>query len=652
MIRKTIPLIFLQITSLTGLAQEKLDTATVSATRLQTKLSHTGKAVTVITAREIALLPVNSVEDVLQNIAGVNLNARAGFGIQTDIGLRGSTFSQVLILIDNQRLNDGLTGHFNNNIPIALSEIERIEVIKGPAASSFGADAVGGVIHIKTKTYLAKPKYKLNFIGKVSKGQYGLNNNDLGLFMSTKKWAFSGGVRSLNADGQEFANPNFPANSGDSLYQTRFNQKNYTASGVYFKDHWKFYIRGAMDVRDFNAKYFYTASSLDESEEEVRAHWLQSAIIHQGKKLRTEFNIGYKQNRDTFNFNPTFPSINGHTTTRLNSTLGQNFRKGKARFAYGLQFDRTSIESTDRGNHSNFSLAAFAQTRLSILDRMNLMIGLRGENDDAFGFSFVPQGTLTYRINKNTLLKSSIGASVRNPDYTERFVSFLIPDLGPNRNAGNPDLKPETSLSTDVGMDWRPSDALHISSSVFARQSSNLIDYIQTNSNQITNLTNLQADTTYFYATNVSETQTLGFETGITYTTFKSDSTLLRFRLDYTYINTSTPEGSVSKYIANHPIQSISPQITFRYNRFRVSTTANLVTRNAEEIPSINGLVQSEYFLLNARVSYKPPVVPARVFIEARNILDTQYQEILGAQMPGRWIYGGLVWRWGDKLNP
>ena len=178
-------------------AQESLDTTVVSSNRLQDRYKETGKTVTVLTAKDIEQYAVNTVEDLLQDIAGVNLNSRGGFGVQSDIGLRGSTFSQVLVLVDNQRLNDGLTGHFNNNIPIALAEIARIEIIKGPSGVSFGSDAVGGVIHIKTKTYMAVPKYQFNFAGKLAFGQDKFFNSDMGIFLNAKKWGFSGGVKAF-----------------------------------------------------------------------------------------------------------------------------------------------------------------------------------------------------------------------------------------------------------------------------------------------------------------------------------------------------------------------------------------------------------------------------------------------------------------------
>lgn len=635
---------------LSASAQEKLDTAVVSATRLQTTYLETGKTVSVISAEDIEQLPVNTLEDLLQDVAGINLNGRAAFGIQTDIGLRGSTFSQVLILIDNQRLNDGLTGHFNNNIPIPLSEIAEIEIIKGPSGVSYGTDAVGGVVHIKTKTYMAQPKIKLNFSGKVSKGEYGLNNNDLGLYLNTKKWVFSGGIKSLNADGQEFVNPNYSSGSGDSTYLTHFNQKNYTLAGAYFLDDWKFYVRGAMDARDFNAKYFYTASSFDESEEMIKAYWIQSAIIKKGKKQQTEFNIGYKQNQDTFAFNPTFPSTNGHTSTRLNATLTQNRKVKSVKLAYGLQYDQVGIESTDRGDHSNFSIAAFAQSRFKLSDHFLLLAGARVENDDYFGLQVIPQLTGTF-ILPRLVLRSSIGQSIRNGDFTERYVSYRIPLLDSNRNLGNPDLSPEKSFSADFNADWKITDDFRLSQSVFYRNSNNLIDYVQTNSNTITNVTNLYPNAPYYYASNVAESQTIGYELSANYMVFKTDSSWLQVKMDYTYLNTSNADGNVSKYIANHPIHSVAPRALFRHKRFYVSTSANLITRNADEIPTINGEIQTSYVLVNARISYKPPVLPARIFVEGRNLLNTNYQEILGAQMPQRWLYGGFIWRWGQKRS-
>ncbi|HAY89693.1 MAG TPA: TonB-dependent receptor, partial [Bacteroidetes bacterium] len=160
--------------TLFSFAQTHLDSVTVSATRLPVKKYESGKNITTLTAKDIKELPVTSVDELLQYVGGINLNSRGGFGVQSDIGMRGSTFSQVLVMVDNQRINDGLTGHFNSNIPIPLSEIHHIEIVRGSASASYGADAVGGIIHIKTKTYQGLwEEEKSEFNGNIA---YGENN--------------------------------------------------------------------------------------------------------------------------------------------------------------------------------------------------------------------------------------------------------------------------------------------------------------------------------------------------------------------------------------------------------------------------------------------------------------------------------------------
>src|SRR5690625_5458532 len=85
-----------------------LDSVTVTASRITTDISESGKSVSVYTADDIRKLPVTSVDDLLRYLPGINLNSRGGFGVQSDVGIRGTTFSQVLFLLDTTPLNDPL----------------------------------------------------------------------------------------------------------------------------------------------------------------------------------------------------------------------------------------------------------------------------------------------------------------------------------------------------------------------------------------------------------------------------------------------------------------------------------------------------------------------------------------------------------------
>ena len=132
-----------------------LDEVTVYATRLDQVAGQTGRYVTVVPGRALSQYPVASLDDLLRLLPAIEMQSRGNFGTQADITLRGSTFNQVLILLDGMRLNDPLTGHFAGYLPITPAEIEQIEVVRGPGAALYGPDAVGGFINIVTKTFAA-----------------------------------------------------------------------------------------------------------------------------------------------------------------------------------------------------------------------------------------------------------------------------------------------------------------------------------------------------------------------------------------------------------------------------------------------------------------------------------------------------------------
>ncbi len=99
---------------------------------------------------------MQSIDELLRYVPGVEVQSRGPMGTQADFTIRGGTFQQVLVILDGIRLNDPLTGHFSSYIPISPAEIDRIEVLKGASSAIYGTEAVGGVIHIISKTFATK----------------------------------------------------------------------------------------------------------------------------------------------------------------------------------------------------------------------------------------------------------------------------------------------------------------------------------------------------------------------------------------------------------------------------------------------------------------------------------------------------------------
>ena len=638
----------------------ELDTISVTATRISTPILESGKFVSVFTEEDISRMPVQSVDDLLRSLPGININGRQGFGMQADVGVRGSTFSQVLFLLDNTPLNDPLTAHFNTNIPVALSEIGQIELIRGPASTSYGADAVGGVVHIKTKSYLRKEiKGPENIMARgsadISFGEHNLQIVDATAGVQQKNWQFSTSVRKAGSDGEEIINPAFSEGcSSSQVYNNYFDMTNLTAAfSANWKNRWSWYIRSGIEERDFSARYFYTRSIYDESTEQINNRWLISTLAHDTGKNRTEINASYRIVEDVFNFNSAISPVNEHETGLLYLNASHQIKTDveklqqylpaieESQLMLGAQILNKQIESTDRGDHETTSGGIYIIKKLNFSSGLALTSSLRFQFDPVSDLSVLPQFSAAYDAGE-FIFRTSVGKAIREGDFTERYISSAIPNLTPGRNLGNPDLLPEKSTTFDVGADWLLSSKLRVTSAVFYRTSSDLIDYALVNSNEIPNASNLQPDAEYFYASNISETDVYGLELNSELVLQAEKSGMLKTEVGYTFIETRSDKNAVSRYIANHPSHQAHLDLSFTGGYFSIHSQSNYYVRSEESNALINAEVPSSYFVSNLKMAVKPFSKDLQFYFQVLNLTDTQYQEILGAPMPGRWLLVGL----------
>ena len=183
-------------------AQEKeseISEITVQGKFLNLPLKKVNENITVISKKELENSPAKSIEEVLAQFTGMDIRKRGGNGVQADISVRGSSFEQVLILVNGIRINDSQTGHNSMNIPFDLASVEKIEIVKGPAARRFGQNAYAGVINIITK-----PSSDENIVFTASGGDFKTYSLGVGANFGNERSSNFIQVNSNNSDGYRY----------------------------------------------------------------------------------------------------------------------------------------------------------------------------------------------------------------------------------------------------------------------------------------------------------------------------------------------------------------------------------------------------------------------------------------------------------------
>ena len=216
----------------------ELGNVVITAGRTPVAAQQSTRIVTIISKSEIERSPAQNLNDLLRYTAGIDIRQRGPFGTQADISIRGGTYDQVLILLNGVNITDPQSGHFNLNLPVDIESIERVEILQGPAAKSFGPNAFNGTINIITGNN------KHNHIrSSVMLGQNGLYKGSLNISNTIKNFNHFISISRISSDGYigntDFKNSSvfyqagYKLNSGSVDFQTGYSSKDFGANSFY-----------------------------------------------------------------------------------------------------------------------------------------------------------------------------------------------------------------------------------------------------------------------------------------------------------------------------------------------------------------------------------------------------------------------------------
>lgn len=572
---------------------------------------------TVITKEDIQKLPARNVAEVLMNVAGVDVRSRNPFA-QNDISLLGASFDQVLILIDGIPMRDPQTGHHQMNLPVDLSQIERIEVFKGSAARVYGAGALAGAINIITKKPTENSIQVLSYWGtnfekdEVSGEQYNANIQQIGLGFVKNNWGHNVQVRRLYSNGYAY-------NTGveqQSIFTNSRWESNNKKSSVQI-------INGYLN-NGFGAKDFYVSPWDSESFEQVETFFtgINGTVESNGWTIVPRAYFRY--NHDHYVFIKDNPSYyqNHHFSNTGGVELHASHANPWGLWGAGIENRNDWINSNNLGKHDRQFYSGYIEQRFNQWKDLKVIVGLNLQfsnmshpmNYSSNGIQYYPAIDIQYKKGKGLLFAHS-GTGSRLPTYTDWFYS----DSG---NQGNSSLVPENAFTAETGFQYQNQNFL-IQGSYFYRDVKNQIDWI------------LNSETNKYVAGNLTQCQFTGSEFAVKWnnTNKKSWFNIGNVSLRNTLLTNNIKfEGASSKYINDHLTHQAVMQLGFNTSKFiQHQIIARHYQRFNTEKPSL---------ILDWRTQYNN--ANWTVFADITNLNNQEYKLTGFVIMPGRFFNLGV----------
>ncbi len=633
---------------------QEIDEVIVSASRTPKVFSEMNRIVTVIPRNEILSAPVETLQDILKYTASIDVRQRGAQGVQADISIRGGSNEQTLILLNGIPINDPQTGHHNLNIPIDLSAIERIEILHGTGSRIYGPNAFSGAINLITDS---KAAHKI--LVSLNAGQYGLYQGTVAANYSIGKVTNYLSASTASSDG-------YTNNTDFKTYNLFYHAGLNSNIG-------QFDLQAGYLNKAFGANSFYTAKYPDQFEQ-TRTQFaslnyatpklpvkINSSIYWRRNHDRFElfreddytYRNGYyiKEYNDTARYYPNvyaawnyYPGHNYHVTDVAGTNLNTAFQSKFGSTALGADFKYEHIYSNVLGKLSDtidapgevrgtmnkeasrqyLNLYAEQSMQLSIFDLS--AGGLFHYNSD-YNWFINGGGELGVQINSNHRTYLSINQAMRMPTFTDLYYD------GPT-NKGNPNLKPETAVSYELGYKGNLS-VIQWETAVFLRDTKNAIDWVK------------NASEAEYITSNFTNMITKGAELSTRLNAQRMGNlgrfiNYLNFSYSFLHVSKSIPDTIDSYYALDYLKQkfALSADHTL-YKSLGLAWTLTFQDRKGTfNDVNYQPIAYKPYHLFDVKVYWKKNNY--EIYAEGQNLFNAEYSDLGGITQPGIWIKCGV----------
>lgn len=591
-------------------ASNILSGITIRDNRLEWPFSEQSRTVQVLTRAQLQALPVRTVAEALQSVAGLDVRQRGPFGVQADLHVRGGGFDQALILLNGIRLSDPQTGHHLLNVPVDWNAIERIEILKGPGARVYGQNAFAGAINIITRT----PKEGVIRTGAAA-GDFGLLSGQLYIALPTKKYTQQ---LAISADHSTGYRHNTDFELANAFYQGQWKDRQ--------GGEWRFVAD--FNKRAFGANGYYGRLTFTEQYEAVETNVVGLDYRRQVGKWLFKPRVFWRRNQDHYVFNRNNPPAfqNFHLSQVVGAESNAVWNNALGQTGLGLGVDYTALFSNNLGQRQRTTTHFFAEHRFRVLDnRLDLTPGISVSHFSDFGTFAFPGIDAGMQVGQYGRIFANAGYSYRIPTFTDLYYE----DAG---NKGNADLKPERAFATEIGIRYQRTQWT-LQASLFDRMGRNLIDYSK------------ERDADKWQANNFSKVQMRGLDLSANWIG-RADAWIQQANAGYTFLDADVSNRAMlSRYTLNHLRHQVTASLTHRVfgpvrHSFRM--------RGGDRVVSTAN-VRGDYWVADSKIWWQSQ--RWNVYVEATNIFNAQYGELRYSDtailtLPGRWARAGVVYTW------
>jgi len=602
----------------------ELNPVVVTATRIPTPAADLPIAVTVISGVQLRNEGIRTVADALRSIPGAGVVTTSAYGSETSLFVRGGGSDYVKVLIDGVPQNaPGGAYDFAN---LTTDNVERIEVVRGPASVVYGSDAMTGVVQIFTRDGRGAPHGSIGLVG----GTYGSDAFDATLGGGSERAGYSLGVSRFSSNGMYPFNNAFRNQVVSGRLRLRPGQRSDVALSLRYGDALFHFPTDAIgDTVSNNQHQLDRGPSVGLDLAHAFSARLEGRITADWHRDNYQYAIDKNGPADTTTF--PFSSSDWVTRTGLDARLNVRPPAG-AVVTLGGAFEReamtgTTLDTTRARNDG----AAYLQVVTASERPLNLTLGGRLEDNQRFGRYATYRAGVSVRIGAGARAVASVGTGFKEPGFYQNFATGFV--------RGNPDLKPEHSRSWEAGLEYAvPGRTVTARATYFHQRFRDLIQY---------SAVPIGPDSVNY--ANIAGAFARGVELGVQHAIPMGWS----FDLAYTYLDAR--DVATDQRLARRPTHAGSLRLARSLGAHGTTSLVAVFTGDRDDYdyavghsvtlpPHTRVDLSSTYDVSRARGTLPGVALNARV----ANLLGARYEDVKHFPAPGRTLLVGARLTWGE----